>query len=264
MNLAQDLVPFVERPARRFFLAALWEGFVAPWEGFRFLARRPALWRYGLWPLLVNVLLSIAAVIGLYYGVGALLATLTPWLPGGWLGNLLYWAAAAGLVVVALGIVVGAWMALGALLCAMAYGRLVERTERELGLDPSEMKPLSLWKEASDAVRLALRVALVNAGCLLLHLVPAVGSFLALGVSTYVSSYWFGFEYLDYPLALRGRTLDEKRRFATAHRFHTHGLGLAVLGMTFVPVLGGVGLTTAVVGAALLHRRLAASRPAAS
>lgn len=256
-TVPEDLRSFVCRAPRRFFIAALWEGFVAPWEGVLFLCRRPALWRHAIWPLLVNIVLSFVAVVALYFGVTALLAVVGPALPAGWLGGALYWAAALGLALLALGVILCLWIVVGMALCALAYGKLVEKTERELGLDPSQIRPLSPWKEVTDAVRLALRVGLINAALLLFHLIPGIGSVVALVLGTTISSYYFGLEYWDYPLSLRGSDFVEKRRFASRHRFHTMGVGLAVLLMGLVPFVGGVVLTTVVVGATLLHRRLA-------
>jgi uncharacterized protein involved in cysteine biosynthesis len=76
--------------------------------------------------------------------------------------------------------------------------------------------------------------------------------------SYYFTSYTLGLEYFDYPLALRGLRRPEKLAFGRRHRLHVLGLGTAVAILALVPIVNAVLLTTAVTGAVLLHRQIAA------
>ena len=74
---------------------------------------------------------------------------------------------------------------------------------------------------------------------------------------TYFTCSTLGFEYFDYLLSLRGLRRSEKLAFARRRRPFTLGLGTSVAVLAFVPIINAVFLTTAVVGAVLLHKRLA-------
>jgi uncharacterized protein involved in cysteine biosynthesis len=126
----------------------------------------------------------------------------------------------------------------------------------QLGVPAIDLRELSLTYQAMDVVRDVSALAIINVACLLLNLVPVIGSMTAPFVAFYYDSLIFGIEYLDFPLALRGWRREEKWAFAKRHRWHTAGLGSAVLLCNFVPILGSVMLSSAATGAVLLHRRL--------
>ena len=39
------------------------EGFAAPWNGFVYLCRNPALWRYGVIPIILNLLITALVLV---------------------------------------------------------------------------------------------------------------------------------------------------------------------------------------------------------
>lgn len=128
-----------------------------------------------------------------------------------------------------------------------------------LGLPSEQIKEVPFAYQVGDTLRDVGFLAVVNTGCICVQIVPGVGSVLGVCGSYYFNCFTFGIDFLDHPLALRGIRRREKRAFAKRHRTHTLGLGTAVLGITLLPVINAVLLTTAVTGAVLLHRRLAAS-----
>ncbi len=237
------------------------EGFAAPWRGLRFMSQHPGLWRYGVLPVLLNLLITGLLLVGLIaagvYGFAAVHQRLAE----GWWRLPLEVLAGAALAVVLLGMTFVAWIALQSALCAFFYDLLARRVELQLGVKPGELCDVPLWPQAVDSLRDVAGLLVVNVACLVVQFVPVVGTVLGLCGSCYFTARALGLEYLDYPLALRGQRRAERRLFGRRHRWHTLGLGAAVALVAFVPIVNAVFLTTAVSGAVLLHRRIAGNSP---
>jgi uncharacterized protein involved in cysteine biosynthesis len=247
----------VLRAGRRQGLAAIGQGLAAPCRGFVYMAGRPALWRYGLLPILLNLLISLALLVALLLGVRALSDRVHASFADAWWGTLLAWASLAALALAAVAAVVAAWFLLQRILCDFFYLRLARRVELDLGADPRELCEVDFLYDLLDTLAsLALLVA-VNLGLLLLHCVPVVGSLLAAAGSLYVSLWVFGLTFMRYPLLLRGWRRRHRGAFARAHQGQTLGVGAVVFACNLLPVVNAVLLTGAVVGAVLLHRELA-------
>jgi uncharacterized protein involved in cysteine biosynthesis len=152
------------------------------------------------------------------------------------------------------------WKLLGGVLCGYFYGMLTERVERLLGVEPDELCPVSLAYEVCDTFLNVTLLIVINVAVLSLNIFPLIGGLVAVVASGYFTWFILGLDYLSYPLVLRGVRRRAQFAFGHHHRMHTIGLGVAVFLFEFIPVIGPVFLTTAAVGAVLLHRRI--QRPA--
>ena len=232
-------------------------GFSAPWLGWRFMRAHPGLWRYGVIPLLLNLLIT-AVLLVLLIGTAAYLFSEFHGRAGeGWL-----WLAARVLVAIvllaaAVALALLAWVFLQGVLCGHFYGRLAERVERELGLPREEIRSVPWSYQLADTGRDLAFLVGVSAGCLAVQIIPGLGAVLGVTAGYYFHAMTLGMDYFDHPQSLRGWRRSEKHRFAQRHRPCVLGLGTAVLLLALVPVLNAVLLTTSVCGAVLLHRRLA-------
>jgi CysZ protein len=255
-NAGEEIVRRCGPAARASFPQTLAEGLSAPWAGLKYMADRPALWRYGLWPVLLN--LAITGLLAALLAAGGvyLFTTVHPRLHGSWWGLLGEVVLVGLFAVAALGAAVAAWIVLQAVLCSWFYDRLARQVELQLGTDGGELRAAPLAAQTIDALRAAGFLIAANAVCLGVQLIPVVGAPLGLCGGCYFICATLGFEYFDYPLALRGLRRRDKIAFVRRHRVSTLGLGAAVAALAVVPVLNAVFLTTAVVGAVLLHRRL--------
>jgi hypothetical protein len=57
-------MPDVDRPPQAAAaFAAFREGLAAPWLGFRHMCRHPHLWRYGVVPILLNLLITAVVIV---------------------------------------------------------------------------------------------------------------------------------------------------------------------------------------------------------
>ncbi len=237
--------------------AAMAQGFCAPWAGFRFMARRPGLWRYGVMPTALNLLITLLVLAVLIATAVAFVVYLHPRFPEGAWGTVWEVLSALGILLVAVGLAVSVWVLAGGILSGYFYGKLAEAVELEFGMRPEEIHEIPFRAQVVDTLLDFGWLALANSGLLLLNCLPGVGSVLAAVLGVYVNSYVFGRDFLDYPLALRGMRRSEKHAFCRGHRWQTLGLGAAALPLGLVPVVGAIGQTAAVAGAVLLHRELA-------
>jgi CysZ protein len=251
-----DVVPQppANRPAHGGFLT----GLRAPVEGFSFLLRRPRLWHYALLPILINVVLTLTLFIGLSYGAYRFIADMHAWprFAASWWGRTQEGFAVLAVVAATLSLIAGSYILLGGILTAWFNERLAKQVEIALGTPASELTELPFRYQAFDAVLNFLKVTLTAAACFFIGCIPVIGFILGGAISFYVDCFIFGYDYLDYPLALRGHRRSAKRAFCRRHRPETLGLGATVLLMNFIPLVGSVFLTTAAAGAVLLHKRL--------
>lgn len=243
-------------------LARFLEGASAPLHGLRFVNRHPRLWRYAIWPTALNLLITALALVVLIAAAVWATTELHPRLTQGMAG-VWWWLAVAGeiLAVVVLLLVcailtVLIWKLVGGILCGYFYAKLAEQVERELGVSDQELRPISLFYEICDTFLNLTLLIVVNGAILLLNVIPFLGGVLALLGSGYFTWYILGVDYLSFPLALRGVRRRAQFAFGHRHRMHTIGLGAAVFALEFIPIIGAVLLTTAAVGAVLLHRRI--------
>lgn len=243
--------------APRGFFADFYAGFAAPWRGLAYLNKHPALWRYGILPVLLNILVTLLVLMGAVWGAIALGNYIHPRFANsilGWTGEVI---SILGLVAATAGLTVVGWLIFGALLTDQFNSVLARRVELSLGTPADELCELPVLRQIADAPWTALVLLVINAGLLLLNCLPVIGSMIAIPLAIVVDGYVFGRDYLDYPLSLRGWPRPQKHQFARQHWPATIGLGVVVLLANFVPILGGILLTTAVVGAVLMYRDLA-------
>ena len=249
------------RPAATTRLAAFAEGFAAPREGFVFMCRHPALWRFAVIPILLNLVITALLIVLLVAAAGYFAVRIHPWFDGHWGWRVLEVLVVVGLLVAAAALAMTAWVLLNGILCGHYHGKLARQAELLLGMRPQDMVELSLRYQVADSFRDLGALLLINTGFLLLNFIPVLGTVAGTAGALYFDSFVFGMDYLDFPLSLRGLRRAEKRAFARRHRAHTVGLGAAIFVFNFVPVVGSVVLSTAAAGAVLLHRRLRAGEP---
>jgi CysZ protein len=239
------------------FFAGFGEGMSAPFEGFSFLNKNPALWRYAIIPILINfaitLLILAGAVIGGYYLITWMHAH--PYFAGWWGWIKLIFADIAAVALLLAG-VVGCYLLLGGLLTSMFNERLAKRVELALGTPPQQLVEASIMYQVVDALYDFAVIIGAAAASLLIWCLPVIGTLAALAFNWYVNAWVFGFDYLDIPLTLRSLPLGEKKAFARRHRGHVLGLGFMVTIFNMIPLIGSVFLTTAAVGAVILHKRL--------
>jgi uncharacterized protein involved in cysteine biosynthesis len=231
------------------------------------MRQRPYLWQYAVVPIVLNILIMIAALVAMLAMASGAVALLSWWL-GDWHGDWWYAAlalqilAAIVMVIVCIAAAVLTWRLLSGVLCGYFYGRLAARVEIEMGMRRDELREISLAYELRDTAT-GLFWLVVSLGlALVVCLVPFVGPPVGVVYSIYYQALACGRDQLAYPLVLRAMRRADRLAFCRQHMAHTLGLGTVVLLMQFVPILGAVLMVTAAAGSVVLHRRLLLSEAA--
>jgi CysZ protein len=244
--------------------ASFRQGFLVPWDGLSQMRRHPQLWKYGVAPIITNLLITGIVLLMLIVGVGFGIYWLHSAFPDGWGWLVLEVVSGIGLVLLALLGAFVTWLLLQGVLCDHFYSKLARQTELQLGVHPDQFSDVPFMVQVADAVRTVTKLVAVNIGLLALHLLPLIGSIAAIFGSLYFNSMILGGEFIAYPLDLRGMRRAEKRDFVRRNRFHTLGLGASVMLLILIPMVGAVLLTTAVTGSVLLYHRLHDGQTASS
>ena len=126
-------------------------------------------------------------------------------------------------------------------------------------MNPDEITSITFLQEVSDTFRMLGSLILNFFIFFLVGFIPIVGGPIAIVGSMYRTWFLFGFDFIDYPLSLRGNRRADKLIFTRRHRAHTLGLGASVFCLGFLPIVNSVLLTTAVIGAVMVNRRLETS-----
>lgn len=224
--------------------------------GFRLLLR-PGVRGFMLIPLLGNVLLySLAAALA-FWGLDL---ALDRWLPAGidWLRWLLYPLLALLLFVAAL----FTFTLLANLVLAPFNGLLSERVERALTGSFTGAADEPVWRAMRRSLRQALRrlgyVGVRMAGVFVLGLVPIVG-FIALPLGLLLAAWLLALEFSDNPIGNWGWEFTRQRDLMRAHRAGFLGFGLAVMGLSLVPIVNFAVIPAAVAGMTAYCLRLRAT-----
>jgi CysZ protein len=231
------------------------EGLQAPLEGLQYLMAHRELWHFALLPIVLNMLIT-AFVLLILFGIGGWFAVeLHPEFARTWWGTILEILSAIGILVVALALAAVTWLALNGILCGHFYSKLAKRVELQLGTPAQHMRDVPLRQQVIDTLRDLASLLVINAGLLLLNVVPVIGSIAALVLGFYFDGFIFGADYLDYPMSLRGMRRCDKRDLCKSHRWQTIGLGGGVFAFNLVPIIGAILGAAAVVGAVLMIHR---------
>ena len=223
---------------------------MTPVRGVVFLNSHRRLWRYAVWPIASNVVLTLGIIAGAMWLLYAVHPIWSPTFATQWLNTII--ESIVLIVSILIILIVGAivWLLLGGVLLGHFHGILAEKVERAIGIDESLLKSVPIMYDVIDTLRgLAMTIF-----ALMLSFIPIVGPPLAY----YNEAMVFGLDTLDHPMALRGKRRVDKLKFIRRHRLHTLGLGTVVFLFFLIPIIGAVFVTTAVTGAVLLHRDLEA------
>lgn len=234
------------------------QGLSAALDGFRYLCRYPLLWRFGVGPVLVNIVVGLIAWMMVFQTARTMWDEFTTSLPVAWYAPIVEWIGFVAIVLLSLAAGLISYLLLQSVFCSWFFSLLARRVEEHLGPPGLELTDLSIPAQVRDALRATLKLLILNAFVLVLHLIPVVGSIAAMSLGLYVSAFILGSEFMGYPQELRGTRWLVRQEFAKRHRGATLGLGAVVSGLMLIPIVGAALQATSVVGAVLLHRRLTA------
>lgn len=221
-------------------------------RGIAFLLKRPRLWHWAAWPILITaVVFAGVATVALRWLPGFMETYLLPPSNGWW--KALYWPLlVVEWILVVVGFLIGFYI-VAKLVTAPFYGKLAQRALSELRGAPV-MAPGGIWVDGVLPMLNSLRRLVWVLLLLPLSLVPFVG----VVVGPIVAAFFFAMEFLDYSLDTVAPPLSfaDRRRYAWRHAGASLGFGLVVTLAMAIPVLDLAVMPFAVcAGAIFLHER---------
>ncbi|HEU0033637.1 MAG TPA: EI24 domain-containing protein [Kofleriaceae bacterium] len=224
-------------------------------RGFRFLNAHPRLWAYVIAPALITLVLLVGAIFGVLHFADPIVAYLTDWMPG-WL---------RGIASTLLEIVVVVGLGFGALLVFVSVVGIVAGPFNELLSEAVERAvtgrpgPGFSFAGLAKGALLGLlhgirRLIVAVLGMIVLFalgFVPVIGTIAALVLGVWFTARAAAYDCYDAVLARQELSYAAKLDYLRANRSRTFGLGLAVAGLLFVPVVNLVALGLGAAGATL-------------
>ena len=205
------------------------------------------------------------------YAITLALFALGAWAAFEYVSDLVAWLAnhvwLAGILEAVLYVLLAATLGLASYFLFFAIAALVagpfneflaEAVEEEVTGKPSP--PLSLGRLVRDVLRTIahetrkiLRYLLLLGILFLLSIfVPGVGGAIYLVGGAFLTARFAAYDVLDYTMARRGWTFEQKQEFLARHRSATTGLGAAVAAFLLIPVIGPLAYPFGAVGGTLL------------
>jgi CysZ protein len=206
------------------------------------LRRYPALWRYVIIPIFLNILVGVTLYAGLLFAgfrvIDGFIASLPEWLVFiAWLLRVLLIVVlliATGYVLVRFGVVIG----------SPFYSRLSERLEERFSGVAFDAPPPTVGNVTRDIARALLfevkkliLALIIGAPTLLLNLIPVVGSFLATASGIALGATISCLDFFDPPLERRRMRFRDKLGFVRQGLPATAGFGLVCLGLVSIPLI---------------------------
>lgn len=239
-------------------IVRFFRGFGYLFRGIGFVfSKHPALLKFCLLPLLINLLVFVGAGIALYHYYGDLVALI--WArPNNWFFRLFWYLLYIFIFIAVMLIAYVAFFIVQALLSAPFNDVLSERVEQlAYGHEPPPFSAARLAKDlgrtiAHQALKLLVWVAIMVPLFLLNVFVPVIGSALFLIGGSYVTAFFFAYDYLDYAMARRQWSFSTKMATLKEHRALGLGLGGSLMLCLLVPLLGVLCVPFMTVGGTLL------------
>lgn len=220
-------------------------------RGGAYLARSRRLWPLLVAPVLVNALLFALFLFGVVTAFRGVFASANP---GNWWQTALVVAAIVAFVGAMLFIGSAVIVCVGSILSAPFYDTLAQSVARDGGAIVVDHAWWShVWPSIKHAAAKLWWYLLVQAGLIILYILPGVFGPVAFVVIGYVATAFFlALDFLDFSFDFQGWTFPERRSWCLAHKGLVLGFGTGVFLGLGIPVVNLFVPPIAVVGAVLL------------
>lgn len=221
-----------------------------------FVSGNKGLLKYFILPFILNIIL-LSSIF--YFSYSSAVPVLKNLLTGDawYLRMLSMMVAPVIIVLLAFGTVI-IYSAAGGIAAAPFLDLLSENVERRAGIPESGdgFSMLNLLKDIYRAlmntIKLLLIIIFINLLLLILFIIPG-GSFIYAFTSFFTSIFFYGFQFYDYPLERIKLSFSGKLKICWRWRRSVAGTGAAFFLLSFIPVIGFLGLNLATVGATLTY-----------
>jgi CysZ protein len=220
-----------------------------------FLKEHPRVWRWLIAPALVSLVLLTLIVLGIGWASAPLAGWASSHVPHV-LAGLVHWLVRA-IVVVGLGVAAALlFVAVVGLISGPFCEKLSEEVEEVLTGEPSP--PFVCAKfigELLVAITHSLRRLFASIlwiiGLFILSFVPGIGTAASVIIGAYLAARGSAYDCYDAVMGRRGMSYEEKWAYLDRTQGRALGLGIAVTGLMFVPVVNlfslGIGAVAATI-----------------
>ncbi len=234
------------------------EGLRAAFGGLKFIVLRPRSWPWSLVPVVVALVL----VLGFGVSLGTLVWRLSSaWRHAAGLWAVLGWLGSVGAILGSSVVALLAGLSLAQSVAGFALEALSRQQEVELG---GEARPDgSFWDSTWRGLRVTLAALALGLPVIvilsILGLVIPFAFVVTVPLKFVVTGLLVAWDFLDYPLGLRGMAVRDRLTFVRTHLRAVLAFGMAMAAMLLIP---GVGLLLLPIGAAAATRLVVAAERA--
>ncbi len=235
---------------------SLYKGFINTFRSFPLLQNNKSMLIYFLVPFVLNILI-LSGIF--YYSYTSLIPFIQSFISGEeWYMQFLRILVSPVLFVMLSIFTVLVYSIAGGIITAPFLDLLSFKTEKVLGNKSAE-EAFSLREVISDilralsnSIRLIVLIILINIILLLLNLIPG-GSFVYAFLNFLSALFFYGFQFYDFPLERDRYSFKDKLRITWKFKRSVFGTGLAFFIVSFIPVIGFLGLNLCTVGATVTY-----------
>jgi CysZ protein len=229
-------------------------GFVNTFRSFGLLGSNKGLLPYFAIPFLLNIII-LSGVF--YFSYTSLVPMAESFLSGTqWYMQFIRFLVSPVLFILISIFTVLIYSIAGGIVTAPFLDLLSSKTEKILGAGNDDegfsIKQIlsDIFRALMNTIRLLILIVLINLVLLLLNIIPG-GSFLYAFLNFMSALFFYGFQFYDFPLERRRYSFNEKLKITWKFKWSVLGSGLAFFLISFIPVIGFLGLNLCTIGAAL-------------
>ena len=232
------------------------DGIRASYRAVLFVGDHKSLLLYFIVPFFINA----ALLLGIFYFS---YTTLIPWLEGvltgeAWYLEALRFVLVPVIMIITAVIIVLLYSLTGNIITSPFNDLLTGSVEKRLGVAVKD-EPLSLSLVFADMkdivlslIRLFGMMVSLNIALAVVNIIPVVGSLLYPILGFMNTVFFLGLQFLDYPMIRRRYSFWKKIRLAWSHKLLVMGVGTSFFLMSFIPLIGFLGLNIAAVAATIV------------
>ena len=232
--------------------SSLFTGFFNSFRSFSLACNSKGVLIYFVIPFLLNIVILTAIF---YFSYSSLVPLIKSALSGDqWYMQFLRVLISPVLFVLLSIFTVLVYSIIGGIVTAPFLDLLSSKTEKVLGIENSgESFSLAtllsdIFRALFNALRLLFLIVAINVFLLLLNIIPG-GSFVYAFINFLSALFFYGFQFYDFPLERRRYSFSEKLSITWKFKWSVFGSGLAFFLVSFIPVIGFLGLNLCTMGA---------------